>query len=281
MNHNFENSEYESIIPTAIVTSYPRIFTDIPYEKEIFSKIGEENVKNVFLDKMLAPELEARYKLANKLLNITGIKQVLELASGYSSRGLYYSKRGYTYVEMDLPLMVEEKRRILKEMLENFSSLHLVSGNALQEKDYKQVIPYFDKNQELVIINEGLLRYLTFEEKKIVAENIYQTLSTFGGYWITCDVTPKKFIEHQNSNLPTLNTNLNGITSRNNLNERFEDINHVREFFSDTGFKDIEIHKFSEVRDELFSPSILGLNDSEFLLKEAIVAVMRVDKKNE
>ena len=68
MNHNFENSEYESIIPTAIVTSYPRIFTDIPYEKEIFSKIGEENVKKVFLDKMLAPELEARYKLANKLL---------------------------------------------------------------------------------------------------------------------------------------------------------------------------------------------------------------------
>ncbi len=281
MKHIFENSEYESIIPTAIVTSYPRIFTDISYEKEIYSKIAEENVKNVFLDKMLAPELEARYKLANKLLNSTNIKQVLELASGYSSRGLDYSKRDYTYVEMDLPLMIEEKRRVLKEISEIPSSLHLISGNALQEKDYKQVIPYFDKNQELVIINEGLLRYLTFEEKQIVAENIYQMLSNFGGYWITCDVTPKKFIEHQNNNLPALNTNLSGITSRNSLNERFEDITHVKGFFSTIGFKDIEIHPFNEVRDELSSPGILGLNNSEFLLKEAIVAIMRVDKKNE
>lgn len=27
---------FESISPTAIVTSYPRTFTDIPYEKEIY-----------------------------------------------------------------------------------------------------------------------------------------------------------------------------------------------------------------------------------------------------
>ena len=78
MKNRFQNEEYESIIPIAVVTSYPRTFTDIPYENEIFSKISEKNVKNIFLDKMLAPELEARYKLANKLLNATNIKQVLE-----------------------------------------------------------------------------------------------------------------------------------------------------------------------------------------------------------
>lgn len=27
--------EFESISPTAILTSYPRIFTDIPYKKDI------------------------------------------------------------------------------------------------------------------------------------------------------------------------------------------------------------------------------------------------------
>lgn len=281
MKSKFENGEYESIIPTAIVTSYPRIFTDIPYEKEIYSKIGEENVKKVFLDKMLAPELEARYKLANKLLNATNIKQVLELASGYSSRGLDYSKKGYTYVEMDLPLMIEEKRRILQEITTIPSSLHLVSGNALQASDYKNAISVFNKNQELIIVNEGLLRYLTFEEKEVVAKNIYDTLSKFGGYWITCDVTPKKFIEHQNANLPTFNTNLNKITSRNDLNDRFEDISHIKTFFTKIGFQDIEIHPFNEVRDELSSLSILGLDNGEFLLKEAIVAIIRVNKKDE
>lgn len=276
-----KNSDYESIIPTAIVTSYPRIFTDIPYEKEIFDKIPKENIEKVFLDKMLAPEIEARYKLANKLLNTTNIKQILELAAGYSSRGLDYSQQGYTYVEMDLPLMIEEKEKILKEMTEIPSSLHLVKGNALQRNDYKKAISSFDSSKELIIINEGLLRYLTFEEKEIVAKNIYHTLSKFGGYWITCDVTPKKFIEHQNANLPTFNKNLNEITSRNRLNDRFEDITHVKEFFGTIGFKNIEIHKFSEVKEELSSPSILGLKESEFLLKEAIVAVMRVDKKYE
>ena len=280
MKNRFQNEEYESIIPTAVVTSYPRTFTDIPYENEIFSKISEKNVKNIFLDKMLAPELEARYKLANKLLNATNIKQVLELASGYSSRGLDYSNKGYIYVEMDLPLMIKEKVRVLKEISSIPSSLHLISGNALQKKDYKQVLPYFDENQELVIINEGLLRYLTFEEKEIVAKNIYDILSKFGGYWITCDVTPKKFIEHQNANLPKVNANLSGITSRNSLNDRFEDITHIKDFFTHIGFQDIEIHPFNEVRDELSSPSILGLDNSEFLLKEAIVAVMRVNKND-
>lgn len=32
---NINNKEYEEISSTDIVTSYHRIFTDIPYEKEI------------------------------------------------------------------------------------------------------------------------------------------------------------------------------------------------------------------------------------------------------
>lgn len=49
---------------------------------------------------------------------------------------------------------------------------------------------YFDEDREIAIINEGLLRYLTFEEKKIVATNVYNMLK-YNGVWITCDVTPK------------------------------------------------------------------------------------------
>lgn len=40
---------FESISPTAIVTSYPRIFTDIPYEKDIYqwlqSNCKDSNIK--------------------------------------------------------------------------------------------------------------------------------------------------------------------------------------------------------------------------------------------
>ena len=58
---------FESISPTAILTSYPRTFTDIPYEKEIFKWLSKNCNENVKLNKLLAPEIEARYKLTDKL----------------------------------------------------------------------------------------------------------------------------------------------------------------------------------------------------------------------
>lgn len=71
---------FESISSTAIVTAYPRQFTDIPYEKQIYEwlKANCKN-KNVKLNKLLAPEIEARYKLTNKILDDLNIKQVVEM----------------------------------------------------------------------------------------------------------------------------------------------------------------------------------------------------------
>ena len=103
--------DFESISPTAILTSYPRTFTDIPYEKEIYEWLSKNCNENVKLNKMLAPEIEARYKLINKLLDKTNIKQVLELAAGYSSRGLIYSQKGYNYVELDLLSVLNNKKK--------------------------------------------------------------------------------------------------------------------------------------------------------------------------
>ena len=69
---------YESVSPTAILTSYPRTFTDIPYEKEIYGWLSKNCSEEVNLNKLLAPEIEARYKLANKLLDKQNATQVLE-----------------------------------------------------------------------------------------------------------------------------------------------------------------------------------------------------------
>ena len=87
----------------------------------------------------------------------------------------------------------------------------------------------------------------------MVGQNIYNMLKKYGGVWITCDVTPKKFLQKQDEQNPTLNNNLNNVTSRNNLNDRFENEAHIRSFFGEIGFNNIEIHKFIEVKDELKS----------------------------
>lgn len=275
------DDDYKEISPTAIVTSYPRIFTDIPYEKEIYNWLESHCNEEVTLNKMLAPEIEARYKLTNKLLNNYNVKQVLELAAGYSSRGLIYSKKGYNYVELDLESVSRNKKEILQSIEKSIpKNLNIISGNALKNNDFKKLEGYFENNEPIAVINEGLLRYLTFDEKRLVAQNIYDLLSKYGGIWITCDVTPKRFINSQDKALPDFNKKLANITSRNNLNDRFEDENHIREFFGNIGFELVEIHKFNEMKDELYSMNELGIIDEkiEETLENAIVVVMKIKK---
>ena len=280
--HFINDKDYEEISPTAIVTSYPRIFTDIPYEKEIYNWLENHCNEEVTLNKMLAPEIEARYKLTNKLLDkYDNIKQVLELAAGYSSRGLTYSKKGYNYIEMDLENVSVNKREILNSIEKNIpNNLNIISGNALKKSDYKNIVKYLKDNEEVAVINEGLLRYLTFDEKKQVAQNVYELLSKYGGIWITCDVTPKKFMDSQDKALPDFNKDLATITSRNNLNDRFEDINHIKEFFGNIGFELVEFHKFNEMKDELYSVNKLNIFDEkiEKTLDDAIVVIMKIRK---
>lgn len=270
---------FESISPTAIVTAYPRQFTDIPYEKEIYQWL-QKNCKDndVKLNKLLAPEIEARYKLTNKILDDLNVKQVVEIAAGYSSRGIIYSEKGYEYIEMDLEEVAKNKVRLLKDIASIPNNLHITSGNALNYADFEKCDEFLDKNKEVAIINEGLLRYLTFEEKEIVAKNIYNVLKKQNGVWITCDVTPKKFIQKQNNFMPDFNNNLNLVTSRNNLTDRFENIEHINKFMKDIGFNSVEIHKFIEVKDELSSFDILEIdrNSANEVLDSAIVVVIKI-----
>ncbi len=269
---------FESISPTAILTSYPRIFTDIPYEKEIYSWLSKNCSEDVNLNKLLAPEIEARYKLSDLLMEQLNIHQVLEIAAGYSSRGLIYSQRGYKYIEMDLEGVSNNKIRLINELFEMNDNLKIVGGNALNYDDYIKCNEYLDKDREVAIINEGLLRYLTFDEKRIVGENIYKLLKKHGGVWITCDVTPNRFLVKQDEQNPTLNNNLNTVTSRNNLNDRFKDENHIKKFMKEIGFTNVEIHKFIEVKDKLKSFEMLGIDKDacDDLLENGVVAVIKI-----
>lgn len=270
-------SSFESISPTAILTSYPRTFTDIPYEKEIYKWLEENCDEDVNLNNLLAPEIEARYKLTNKILDSLDFSQVLELAAGYCSRGLIYANKGYNYIEVDLEGVTKNKKILLEKISKIPLNLHIVTGNALEKSTFEECKGYL-KNKEVAVINEGLFRYLTFEEKRKVAQNIYELLKEYGGVWITCDVTPKRFIKKQDKCLPSFNSNLSEKVERNTLTDRFEDINHIKSFFGEIGFKDIQIHKFIEVKNEITSFDNLKIDRDSLdeLLDTAIVAVMKV-----
>lgn len=273
------HKDFESVIPTAILSAYPRTLTDIPYSQEVFNELKKEPYSPKLINDGLAPEIEARYKLLDKLLKKSGINQVLELASGYSTRGLEFTKNDAlaTYVEIELPEVCERKRDILSAFATIPKNLHILSGNVLDADDFARCEDFF-KPGPVAVLNEGLLRYLSFEEKKQVAENVHKLLSKHGGVWITCDVTPKKFIANQDTNLPDFNKNLSDVSDRNNYSWRFEDVNHVKKFMMDAGLQVESVHPFNEVAEELSSPKKLGLDAKQVhtRLKDAIVAVMKV-----
>lgn len=134
------DKDYEEISSTAIVTAYPKTFTDIPYEIEIYNWLKQHCKEEVTLYKNMATEIEARYKLTNKLLDKLDIKQILELAAGYSSRGLIYSQKGYKYVEMDLESVSKNKENILNTLEDKIpENLKIISGNALRKLIMKNV----------------------------------------------------------------------------------------------------------------------------------------------
>jgi len=274
--------DFESITPTAILTAYPRIFTDIPYSKEIFDLLKKKvTITDDLLNDLLAPELEARYKLTDKFLKENNINQVLEIAAGYSQRGMIQSQNGIDYIELDLDSVCKTKNTIIKSIINMPNNLHLISGNAIELDDFKKCEKYFDQSKEIAIIHEGLFRYLTFAEKEKVAKNIYYLLNKYGGVWITCDLTPRRFLVNQNKVNPALNKDINNITSRNNINDRFDNKEHVTDFLEKIGFS-VEFHDFKEAKSILSSPKKLNLSDERVvkILDGAIVAVIKINKNN-
>jgi O-methyltransferase involved in polyketide biosynthesis len=145
----------------------------------------------------------------------------------------------------------------------------------LNLSDLNQATKHFDK-KPITIVNEGLLRYLSFEEKTIVAKNIHHLLKRFGGVWITPDITLKKVLHEMGKEH---NYKVSLITGINVDDNRFENEEAARTFFENLGFS-IERHSFMEVWDELVSPKNLGMSDEEAkrFTGSGVVYVMRIQK---
>jgi len=283
---------FEAVIPTAWLVAYRRTFSDIPFSKEIFKKIeairqreGQQEITSNLKKPELSPQFEARHKLIDKLIFQVASNQILELAAGFSSRGVSMSKdNNIDYVEVDLPSVILEKVQIIKEIAKenNFqvpNRLHFESANVLDLEKLEKAVVHFERNKPLTIINEGLLRYLTFEEKAKVANNIHKLLEEYGGVWITSDISLRKIFSNQNKVMAGYVKKISELTGKDIENNRFEKEDDARKFFEELGFF-IERHSFDEVRDNLVSPMRLGLSESQVndTLEDAVVFVMRCNK---
>jgi O-methyltransferase involved in polyketide biosynthesis len=202
--------------------------------------------------------VEARFKAVSRLINKAGSRNVLELASGVSPRGLIMTEDpSVTYIETDLPEMLREKADLAHDLLleENMirPNLHFLAVNALDDGQLRKAVSL--TNGELTIAQEGLFVYMPRRDQQKVAKNILGILRERGGAWVT-DVSLKSEMEQRLD--PKRATMVDTLQKEININlqdNAFADGTEVESFFKNAGFSIEDKINLFDMKDSLASPA--------------------------
>lgn len=245
--------EHSKISFTAKLVAYGRRYSDIPYATDVAQILDAESLlkdlsKNSGIDwhelEPLAPMVEARYKSLNEAVHREGITQILEFASGVTLRGLIMARDpNITYVETDLPGMNSEKLNLVAKLrsrhhLPAYHNLHYHSVNVLNWNEIEPTLKHFSPDKPIAIIHEGLMQYLTVDEKNMAATHIQRILSRFGGIWATPDFSTRtgnhKFF--YDAAMKKLAQTIIEATKRDFAVTAFEDDFAIENFLRSNGF---------------------------------------------
>ena len=231
--------DFRRVSVTALIPAFARgEYTTIPWSREMLAVLRERGAtlpEGPWREYgAFASIFDARFRAVTRLVEEKAATQVLELAAGLSPRGAELAPRGIVYVEADLAESMTLKREVVTAMLGSVpKNLHLCAASAIDREQLLSCCVPFAAGQPVAVTTEGLLRYLTFEEKAMVAANVHEILQRYGGWWITPDIHLRTWAQqqtstHRQAELKTLGRSLDA--------NYFEDFDHARQFFERWGF---------------------------------------------
>ncbi|HEY4151482.1 MAG TPA: hypothetical protein VGM41_21230 [Chitinophagaceae bacterium] len=243
---NIEQKDYNSISPSAEYLMKLKAFTRIPFAKEAAALVihgkdrtdtmGEAD-RAVFLRMLL--HFENRYWTVEKLLWQTQPKNILEISSGYSFRGLDWCfQHPVHFIDTDLPDLVTAKARLVQSLITGNPAImkgvyELLPLNVMDEAAFREVINKFPPGP-ITIINEGLLVYLGMEEKKRLCASIREALLQRGGYWVTGDI----YLKREDDGNIQRPAHWQEFREKHQIYENsFDSYEAARQFFSDCGLE--------------------------------------------
>lgn len=241
-----EQKDFSSVSPSAKSLLLMKGYTDIPYAKEAAALMKGPEVFDLSFDEndfwfwIRVMHFESRYRSIDQLLQQTDCRNILELSSGYSFRGIDYCvKNGNIhYIDTDLPEVIATKQRMIDE-LELGSNikgqLELLPLNAMDQAAFNRVVDRF-AGGPLAIVNEGLLMYLDMEEKKRLCHTIHGTLQRRGGCWITADVYVKRSAEMP-ATMPQSSGEAAFLQQHHIEENKFDSYEAAQSFFKEQGFE--------------------------------------------
>jgi O-methyltransferase involved in polyketide biosynthesis len=240
-----ENRDYSSISPSAKSLLMMKGYTNIPFDRQMAAFMqGPEPFDLNFDDKdfgfwLRVMHFESRYWSIDQLLKQTDNKNIIELSSGYSLRGLDMCNReAIHYIDTDLPEVIATKKQMISNQLPGDNGkgkLELVPLNAMDAAAFNNVVNRF-ANGPVTIVNEGLLMYLDQEEKKQLCQTIHHLLKERGGCWITADIYIKRSLEVQQA-FPHTRGETAFFEEHNIENNKFDSYQAAETFFKEQGFE--------------------------------------------
>ena len=240
---NSDDRDFSTISSSAKSLLILKGITDIPFAREAAELISPAEEYTPYFENndigfwARVVHFEKRYKSIDQLLSEISIKNVLELSSGFSFRGLNAIKQsGMHYIDTDLPNVIATKKELLKALQSGAitdSQMEILPLNVLDENRFNEIIDHFP-NGEIVIINEGLLVYLNTGEKEKLCSIIHDVLKKRGGYWITADIYIKN--HHKKASL-NMDDDLQQFFYQHHIEEnKFESFEAAEIFFRKAGF---------------------------------------------
>jgi len=269
---NSINRNYNTISPSAKSLLLMKGHTNIPFARQTAELIvhpdkfnPDFNNKNMsFWARVLY--FENRYWTIDQLLADLTIKNILELSSGFSFRGLEtIKKKGFYYIDTDLPDVIAIKKHIMtflsKNSLNTEGKLEILPLNALDQRQFHEIVTHFPDG-EIAIVNEGLLMYLDTIEKEKLCAIIHKILKERGGYWITADIYLKKQIDKLDLNIDSKTQRF--FEQHQIENNKFDSFEDAKIFFKRMGFRidkeaDIKNSKLSSLKYFMKSTTIKQL----------------------
>jgi O-methyltransferase involved in polyketide biosynthesis len=231
--------DFRRVSVTALIPAFARgEYTTIPWSREMLAVLRERGAtlpEGPWREYgAFASIFDARFRAVTRLVEEKAATQVLELAAGFSPRGTELAPRGIVYVEADLAESITLKREVVTAMVGSVPrNLHLCAASAIDREQLLSCCVPFATAQPVAVTTEGLLRYLTFEEKAMVAANVHDILQRYGGWWITPDIHLRTWAQRQTPTHRQAELKMLGRSLDANY---FEDFDHARQFFERCGF---------------------------------------------
>jgi O-methyltransferase involved in polyketide biosynthesis len=242
--------DYEKISLTAHLAAYMRQFSDIPFARDVAELMHSREVFEALLQGQqmtpedllwYAPIFEVRYKSMSEAIRRTGSRQVLELASGLTLRGLAFTQDPrYTYIESDLTGISAEKKAVIASLRQKYglvdhANLHFPAVNALDRRQLQEAVKRLNRDQPLVVVNEGLFQYLSPDEMRAVVGNICELLAEFNGSWITPDFSIKAEVNQVSEQQRNFRRIVAAATGHKMYNNAFDSVEQLMAFLREMG----------------------------------------------